>query len=134
MKPDTENYNTLSKTELIDIINTRDTEQKKRYYDCECGIRTTKDHKARHLRSQHHNTYMTTAHEKKPDIKDIKKLSKLDLIQRYLTSDVDAIIRKQAKPPKDYYCECGAKTARRSIKAHLQSEKHKAHEAQEASK
>ena len=133
MKPDTENYNTLSKTELIDIINTRDTEQKKLYYDCECGVRTKKAHKARHLRSQHHNIYKAT-HEKKPDTKDITKLSKLDLIQRYLKSDVDTIIRKQAKPPKDYYCECGAKTARRSIKIHQQSEKHKAHEAQDADK
>jgi succinate dehydrogenase flavin-adding protein (antitoxin of CptAB toxin-antitoxin module) len=135
LKTHMENYNTLSKTELIKILNTRDTEQKKLYYDCECGVRTMKAHKARHLRSHQHKNYEAT-HDPttKLDTKDIEKLSKLELVQRYLKSDVDAIIRKQAKPPKDYYCECGAKTARRSLKIHLQSEKHKAYEANEANK
>ena len=132
MKPETENYNVLSKTELIKIIEERDAKKNEKY-NCECGISTIKANKARHMRTAKHKAFEALQDHtaKKPENKDINKLSKLDLIQRCLKSEVDDIIKKQAKPPKDYYCECGAKTARRSLKMHLQTARHKAHETQE---
>jgi predicted SprT family Zn-dependent metalloprotease len=135
MNPETENYNKLTKTELINILETREAQAKqtaKIYYDCACGIRTLKAHKARHLRSQQHNIYEAKQDPEQTKTEtDINKLSKLNLIKLYLKDDIDAIIKKQAKPTKDYYCECGAKTLRKALKAHLQSERHKAHEAKQ---
>jgi hypothetical protein len=129
MTQEAEKYNTLSRTELIEIIQTRETEQKKLYYDCVCGVRTRRAHKARHLKSQQHQKYEAEQDERpRPLLKDLGKLSKIELVQRYLKHDVEAIIRKQAKKPIDYYCECGAKTARRSLKTHLETEKHRAYE------
>ena len=129
MKPETANYNDLSKPELINIIEARNAKMNEKY-NCECGISTRKTNKARHLRSTQHKAFEALQEStKKPDTKDIKKLSKLDLVQRCLKTDVDNIIKKQAKQTKDYYCECGAKTARRGLKTHLQTEKHKAYEA-----
>jgi hypothetical protein len=127
MNPETENYNKLSKAELIKILETREAQAKqtaKAYYDCACGIRTLKAHKARHLRSQQHKAYEAKQEpqQAKPET-DINKLSKLALIQRYLNADVDAIIKKQAHQPKDYYCECGAKVQRKTVNKHQQSER-----------
>ena len=104
MNPETENYNKLTKTELIKILETREAQAKqtsKAYYECICGVRTLKAHKARHLRSQQHN-----AHEARQELQrskpetDINKQSKLDLVQRYLKRDVDAIIQKQKTKKK----------------------------------
>jgi hypothetical protein len=133
MKPLTVNYFELSKTELIEIIQTREAKKNEKY-NCECGISTNKANKARHMRSDHHKAFEATHDQtttKKGDTRDINKLSKTDLIECCRKSDIDAIIKKQAIQTKDYYCECGAKTLRKVLKTHLQTERHKAHEAKQ---
>ena len=75
MVRETHRYNTLSKTELIEIIKTREAEEEKLYFDCECGIRTTRSHKARHLKSQQHKKFEETRDgTTKREAKEIEKL------------------------------------------------------------
>jgi hypothetical protein len=98
MKPETVDYNKLSHTELIKLLINKEEAQ---YFNCECGIKTVKYHKARHLKTKKHKAFETEQEKNKAiDAEQDKVLLTKDRKPRF-NKDVEDILRKQARQVKE---------------------------------